>query len=215
VTAPGRSFRDARRRRLGQNFLASEVAEQLAADAAFEPGTLVVEIGAGRGALTAALARHAIEIVAIEIDPAWAAELRRRFAASARVHVVEDDFLSWRLPARPFRVIGSLPFGRTTDVLDHLLREPRRPLERADLVVQWEVARKRAVVPPRTLRGAAWAPWWTFRLGRRIPASAFRPVPEVDSGVLTITPRDPPLLPPAMARAYEAFVRSGWPFEPR
>jgi 23S rRNA (adenine-N6)-dimethyltransferase len=214
VAALERSRRDERRRRLGQNFLAAEVAERLVAEAAFEPGSLVVEIGAGRGALTAALARRGLDVVAVELDPAWAAELRRRFAATARVRVVERDFVSLALPARPFRAIGSLPFARTTEILDRLL-DPGIPLVRADLVVQWEVARKRAATPPRTLRGTAWAPWWTFRVGRRIPATAFRPVPRVDSGVLTVARRDPPLLPAAMAPAYATFVRSGWPFEAR
>jgi 23S rRNA (adenine-N6)-dimethyltransferase len=214
VTAAKRSPRDERRRRLGQNFLAAEVAEQLVEEAAFPPGSLVVEIGAGRGAVTAALARRGLEVVAVEVDPAWASELRRRFAATPGcVRVVERDFVSLRLPLRPFRVIGSLPFAHTTDVLARLLDDPGSALERADLVVQWEVARKRAAAPPRTLRSSAWAPWWTFRLGRRIPATAFRPIPRVDSGVLTIARRDPALLPHAMARDYAAFVRSRWPFD--
>jgi 23S rRNA (adenine-N6)-dimethyltransferase len=110
-------------------------------------------------------------------------------------------------------VIGSVPFGRTTDVLRYLLDEPRVPLCRADLVVQWEVARKRAAMPPETLLSTLWTPWWEFRLGRRIPANAFRPVPQVDGGVLVVIRRDRPLLPPAMARSYARFVRAHWPFD--
>jgi len=109
-------------------------------------------------------------------------------------------------------VVGSLPFARTTDVLSRLLGDPRVPLERADVIVQWEVARKRAAAPPSTLLSTAWAPWWEFRLGPRIPAEAFRPVPQVDAGVLVVTRRRPSLLPPAMARAYAGFVRRQWPF---
>ncbi len=129
------------------------------------------------------------------------------------MQVVEADFLSLPLPSHPFRVIGSLPFGRTTDILRCLLDDPCVPLERADLVVQWEVARKRSVVPPSTLRSTMWAPWWQFRLGRRIPAKEFRPVPRVDAGVLVVARRDPPLLPPAMAGSYARFVRGHWPFD--
>ena len=48
----------------------------------------------------------------------------------------------------PFRVMGSLPFGATTALLRHLFDEPDGGLRRADLIVQWEVARKRAATPP-------------------------------------------------------------------
>lgn len=178
-------------------------------------GELVVEIGAGLGALTVALARRGIEVVAVELDPVWAEQARerlRRFGLSG-VRVLEADFLSLPLPTRPFRVIGSLPFGRTTDVLRYLLDEPRIALQRADLIVQWEVARKRAAIPPATLLSTLWAPWWEFRLGRRIPAHEFRPVPQVDAGVLVVVRRDRPLLPPALARSYAGFVRAHWPLQ--
>ena len=208
----GRPARQERRRRLGQNFLPPRLAEQLVAEADFRPGQVVVEIGAGAGAVTAALGRRALEVVAVEIDPVWAERLRARFE-DGPVRVVHGDFLSVPLPTRPFRVIGSLPFGRTTDILCRLFEDPRVPLERADLIVQWDVARKRAAVPPTTLRSTAWAPWWEFRLGRRIPAAAFRPVPRVDAGVLVVTRRDRPLLPAAMARRYVDFVRDHWPFD--
>jgi 23S rRNA (adenine-N6)-dimethyltransferase len=215
VAAGWRPPRNARRRRLGQNFLDPSQAERLVAEAGLRPGELVVEIGAGLGAITLALARRELEVVACEVDADCAEALRRRLPREARgrVRVVRADFLSLPLPARPFRVIGSLPFGRTTDVLARLLDDPGLPLERADLVVQWEVARKRAVVPPSSLRSTVWAPWWEVRLGRRIPAQAFRPVPEVDAGVLVVTRRAHPLLPGAMAGAYARFVRTHWPFE--
>jgi 23S rRNA (adenine-N6)-dimethyltransferase len=174
----------------------------------------VVEIGAGSGVCTEALARRGVELVAVELDPVFAARLRARAPSlGGRVRVVEGDFLALPLPARPFRVFGALPFARTTDVLRRLLDDPRLPLARADLVVQWDVARKRAAAPPDTLRGAAWAPWWEFRLGPRIPAAAFRPVPRVDAGVLVVVRRERPLLPCAMAPAFARFVRGSWPFE--
>jgi hypothetical protein len=62
------------------------------------------------------------------------------------------------------------------------------------------VAVKRAAMPPATLVSTAWALWWEVHLARRIPVAMFRPVP-----------RDPPLLPVAMARPYADFVRREWP----
>jgi 23S rRNA (adenine-N6)-dimethyltransferase len=129
------------------------------------------------------------------------------------VRVVEADFLTFALPTRPFRVIGSLPFGATTEILRRLLDDPRVPLKRAHVIVQWEVACKRAAVPPSTLLSTVWAPWWEFQLGRRIAAAEFRPVPQVDAGVLVVTRRGRPILPPDMATPWAAFVRSHWPFD--
>jgi 23S rRNA (adenine-N6)-dimethyltransferase len=216
MSAHLRTPRDERRRRLGQNFLRPEFADGIVAEADFRPGDLVVEFGAGLGAITIALAKRQVDVVAVEIDPVWVARLRDLVggAFQDKVRVVEGDFLSLRLPTEPFRVVGSIPFGYTTDVLRRLLDDPRVTLERADLIVQWAVARKRVALPPSTRLSTTWVPWWEFRLGRRVPASAFRPVPRVDSGVLIITPRKPAILPPSMARSYSEFVRTHWPFDP-
>ncbi len=213
MSADGRTPRDERRRSLGQNFLRPERADQLVDAAGFDAGDLVVEIGAGRGALTYALARRGVHVVALEKDPHWAGSLRRevrRRHLDGRVRVLCCDALDYRKPRRPYRVIGSLPFGATTAILRHLFDDPDSCLVRADLIVQWEVARKRAVMPPSTLLSTTWAPWWSFEVVRRIPAAAFRPVPSVDAALLCVTRRDPPLLPSRMASAYGSFVRRQW-----
>ncbi len=212
MSAGKRTQRDEQRRRLGQNFLRPDLADALVAQAAFETGELVVEIGAGRGACTFALARRGVKVIALEKDPHWAELLRRevRRRGVENVSVVCCDVRGHRMPRRPFRAVGSLPFGATTAILRHLLDDPDSGLSRADFVVQLEVARKRAAVPPTTMLSTAWAPWWSFEISRRIPAGAFRPVPSVDAAVLRITRRVPPLLPLLMANAYADFVRSQW-----
>jgi 23S rRNA (adenine-N6)-dimethyltransferase len=213
VSAHRRTPRDWRRRRLGQNFLRPELARQLVAEADFRAGELVVEVGAGRGAMTLPLAERGVEIIAVELDPVWADQLRDQLRGFDRVRVVEADFLAMPLPTRPFRVIGSLPFGETTGVLRRLFDDPLVRLQRADLIVQWEVARKRSALPPTTLLSTSWAPWWEFSLGRRILTTEFRPVPRVDAGVLVAIRRVQPLLPLDMAGPYAEFVRAHWPFD--
>lgn len=212
MSAGKRTPRDERRRRLGQNFLRPDLADVLVADAAFEAGELVVEIGAGRGACTYALARRGVRVIALERDAHWAEQLGRavRGRGLAHVTVVCCDALHYTMPRQPFRVLGSLPFGATTALLRHLLDDHRSGLRRADLLVQWEVARKRAAVPPSTMLSVGWAPWWSFTMGRRFPADSFRPVPSVDGAVLRVTRRVPPLLPEHMAGPYAAFVRRQW-----
>ena len=115
----------------------------------------------------------------------------------------------YRLPRRPFRAVGSLPFGATTALLRHLLDDPGSGLERADLVVQWEVARKRAAHAAHhdALRRRG-RPGGPSRPAGGYPPTAFRPVPAVDAAVLRVARRAPPLLPGHLAPAYGAFVRA-------
>jgi 23S rRNA (adenine-N6)-dimethyltransferase len=213
VSARRRTARDERRRHLGQNFLNAATADRLVEQVALRRGELIVEIGAGSGAITVALARRGAQVVAIEPDSAWCGRLRERIGMNRQIRVINGDFLTVPLPTAPFRVVGSLPFGRTTDILRRLLDDPSNALYRADLIVQWEVARKRATMPPTTLLSTLWAPWWELQLGPRIPAMEFRPVPRVDAAFLTVIRRDPPMLPISMALPYADFVRRAWPFE--
>jgi 23S rRNA (adenine-N6)-dimethyltransferase len=147
---------------------------------------------------------------AIEIDAGLAARLRERFTRSPQVEVVQGDALRVPLPPEPFRVLANIPFAHTTAIMRRLLDDPALPLERADLVVELDVAWKRARVAPSTALGAYWGAWWEFAITRRIDRSAFTPPPAVDAAVLRITRRAEPLVPPADACAFRKFVTAGF-----
>jgi 23S rRNA (adenine-N6)-dimethyltransferase len=209
-----RSARDVRRRQLGQNFLAdAAVVERFAAGLDLRDAAVVVDLGAGSGALTAPLARLArplgIEVWAVEADPHWVEHLARNLGGPD-VRVIRADLRSLRLPTVPYVVAANLPFGVTSDVLALLLDRPERGPLRADLVVQREVARKHAASPPTSLRTASWTPWWEFTSGMTIDRGSFRPVPGVDAAVLTVTRRDPPVLPAALAPRFRETLRAAW-----
>jgi 23S rRNA (adenine-N6)-dimethyltransferase len=170
----------------------------------------VLEIGCGRGRLTAELAQAAGRVLAVELDPRLAQALRVRLGRRPNVTVIQADALELALPAEPFRVVANLPFGQTAAFLHRLLDDPRVPLDRADLIVQWGAAVKRAGVWPSTLLGVTWGAWWTFRVERRLAAPCFEPAPSVDAALLVVARRDVPLVPAADERAYRAFVRRGF-----
>ncbi len=167
----------------------------------------MVEIGAGSGRLTTELARRARRVVAIEIDPDWAAMLRARLE---EVTVIEGDALAVPLPREPFRAVGNVPFNRTTAILRRLLDDPRTPLVRADLIVEWDLARKRAAVWPSTLLGVCWSAWYELAVVRRLPARCFEPAPSVDAALLRITRRPVPLVEPRSADEFRALVRAAF-----
>ena len=151
--------RQARRPARSQHFLRDRsVAEELTALAGISRRDLVLEIGAGDGAITSTLARRAGYVIAHEIDALLAARLRERFGPLSSVLVVEGDAFAQPLPRLPFRAVSNVPFHETTRLFRLLLDDPRGALERAALIVQWEVARKRA--RGETLLGLGWAPWW-------------------------------------------------------
>jgi 23S rRNA (adenine-N6)-dimethyltransferase len=191
-----------------QHFLrSSALAADLVACAGIRPDDVVVEIGAGTGRLTDALARVARRVLAIEPDPRLAAGLRSRWH---NVDVVEGDAVHVALPREPFRVVANLPFSRTTDLLHLLLDDVRTPLLQADLIVEWAVAHKHGVPWPSSLNGVLWGSRYEVRVSRRLPRGVFTPPPSVDAGVLVFRRRSEPLVPPALAAAYHRFVATGF-----
>ena len=167
----------------------------------------MLDLGAGSGRLTAELARVAARVVAVELDPLWAGRLRGRWA---NVEVVGGDAAAAPLPREPFRVVANLPFDRTTAILRHLLDDPRVPLVRADVIVEWGVAVKRGLPWPSTFNDVVWGAWYSTAVVRRLPRAAFEPAPAVDAGVIVFERRACPLVPVESARSYRRFVASGF-----
>jgi len=190
-----------------QHFLRRRFAAELVRDAALLPDALVLDLGAGTGRLTAELALVARRVLAVELDPLLAGRLRGRWP---NVDVVQADARTVELPREPFGVVANLPFQGTNEILRHLLDDPRVPLERADLVVEWGVAVKRALPWPSTVNGVVWGAWYSTRVSRRLPRHAFEPRPRTDAAVLVFERRAEPLVPARLGREYRRFVARGF-----
>jgi len=169
--------------RWGWHRLAPTWAERVVADAGVRPGELVLDIGAGTGALTAPLVAAGARVIAVELHPERLTVLRDRFAGDD-VTVVRADVANLRLPRRPFRVVASPPFAVTSQVLRRLTA-PGSRLVRADLVLQHGAARRWAA--GRAPGAGRWARDYAVGLGRPVPRCAFTPPPPVDCATLVVT----------------------------
>ena len=151
------------------------------ARAGVRPGDLVIDVGAGDGALTAPLVRAGARVIAIELHPGRAQRLRDLFAG-APVRVVQADAADLHLPRRPFRVVANPPFAITTALLRRLL-SPASRLHSAHLVVP-------AYVAGRWSAGRGPYPGaWQIRTGAHLPRTAFRPPAPSPAALLVVRRR--------------------------
>ncbi len=182
-------------------------ADELVRDAGVAPGTLVLDLGAGGGVLTRALAAAGARVRAVELDVTALRQLEAHFGSDSRVEVLQGDATTVPLPDEPFAVVANLPFAAGTAILRRLLGDPAVRLSQLDAIVEWGLAAKRAAVWPSTLLGCIWGAWYELSVGRRVSRTCFAPPPSVDAAVLRATRRPEPLVAPAEAAAYEALLR--------
>lgn len=188
------------RKRFGQHFLHPSWVAKLVARLELDSEDTVLEIGAGRGALTDALAQRVRRVIAVEIDRDLAAMLRAR--AAANVDVVLADFLRLDLEQllrdeqRPVRVVGNLPYNVSSPILFRLLDVAARGsgLRDATLMLQREVAGRLAAGPGSREYGTL-AMQAALRADVEpllsLPPGAFSPAPRVASAVVRLRFREP------------------------
>lgn len=203
------------RRERGQNFVTDpNTVRRIAQLARIGPSDLVVEIGAGLGALTLALAETGASVVAVEVDHGLCRVLEELVGGHANVTVVEADAtaLDWNALIAPHHsavVVANLPYNiATTLVVDILDDVPA--VERMVVMVQREVAERFVARPGTKAYGAISvriAYWATARIVGDVPASVFLPRPKVDSALVEIIRRPPPSVD---RRHLAAVLRTGF-----
>jgi 16S rRNA (adenine1518-N6/adenine1519-N6)-dimethyltransferase len=205
------------RKRLGQHFLSDpRILGRIAGALELHGSETVVEVGAGRGALTDLLRTAAARVIAIEVDRALAASLRERFADDPRVSVLEADVLDVPLgeaAGGSFALIGNVPYYITTPIVFHALARPRP--ERAVFLVQREVADRMVAAPGTRDYGALTVNLQALATVQRlftVPRGAFQPPPAVESAVVRIIPRAHPVIAPSEELAYRTLVQQSFSF---
>ncbi|HET7069735.1 MAG TPA: 16S rRNA (adenine(1518)-N(6)/adenine(1519)-N(6))-dimethyltransferase RsmA [Nocardioides sp.] len=186
----------------GQNFVIdANTVRRIVREAALTPDDVVVEVGPGLGSLTLALVGEVSRVVAIEVDPVLAAALPETLAAYApdlagRCEVLAADALRVEeIPGPPpTALVANLPYNVSVPVLLHLLAL-LPSLEKGLVMVQSEVADRLAAAPGSKVYGvpSVKAAWYAdVRRAGAIGRTVFWPAPNVDSGLVAWTRRDPP-----------------------
>lgn len=197
--------------KLGQHFLASDSYALQIVDALGDVSQkTVLEIGPGRGVLTALLEKRTRRLIAVELDRVLAAQLRLKFGMHSNVEVIEADILSIDFDSlfgpkpglgrpgiefkpTPAKVIGNLPYHITSDILLRLLSYSKY-FETLVILVQREVADRIAAKPGSRDYGLLSATAQLYAQVEKLitlPPGAFFPPPRVHSTLLrlTIAPR--------------------------
>jgi 16S rRNA (adenine1518-N6/adenine1519-N6)-dimethyltransferase len=207
------------RKSLGQHFLTDRrVLQRILAAASLSSADTVIEVGAGRGVLTQALASAAGKVIAVEIDEGLYEHLRRRLAARPNVEPVCGDILSLSpdaLLARaqaspPYVVVANLPYYIASAVLRHFL-ESAQPPARMIVMVQAEVGQSIAAPPGRmSLLSVGVQFYAQARVLFYVPPRAFRPPPKVRSAVIRLDVRPEPAVAVDDRDAFFQLVQAGF-----
>ncbi len=182
-------------KKYGQNFITDyNLLRAIVSDAGVTRDDTVLEIGAGAGTLTRALAESAGRVVAFEIDPSLSPVLDESLAGLNNVEVIMDDVTKWTdaelddLTGSDYKVVANLPYYITTPLLFTFLERENKPSS-VTVMVQKEVAERICATPEKGDYGAlsvAVALRGKASITRIVKRDCFTPAPNVDSAVIRI-----------------------------
>jgi len=206
------------RRAFGQNFVVdANIVRKIARLAEIGPRDFVLEIGAGLGSLTLALAETGAKIMAVEIDNGVVDVLRENVAGLSNVEVIHADAmqLDWSmLKARSdnWHVVANLPYNVATSIVADLL-DMVPEVKSLLVMVQSEVAERLVARTGSEAYGAVSVKvdyWATSKIVGQVPSSVFFPQPKVESSLVAIRRRERPAIDDVVAAELFALVRTGF-----
>jgi len=191
---------------VSQNFLTAHATlRRVVQRCDLSPVDHVIEIGTGKGHLTAQLLKTGAHVTSCELDPQLAARAAEKFANEPRLTLVQGDFLKLRLPPDDYYLIGNIPFAITTAIFDKAATAPAPP--RCMVFVMEKGAAHRFLGQPHlTAAALRLLPWYEGRIVYHFRREDFHPAPRVDCVLLRMDRRETPDLPLSERTAWRSFV---------
>jgi len=203
------------RKRLGQHFLIDpNLLRKIVSLADLQPSDSVCEIGPGGGTLTGLLCQTAKQVLALEVDPRMVEFLKTELAGSPNLEVQEQDALRYSFEDLPEHtiIVANLPYNISTPIMFRLLEAQQR-ITRMVLTIQLEVA-QRLVAKPSTkdygVLSVMVQHLAEVKFGFKVSRKCFRPVPDVDSGVVRLDIRPDPQEEPEDLANFQRTVRAAF-----
>ena len=206
------------RRAFGQNFVVdANTVRKIARLADVRAGDFVLEIGAGLGSLTLALAETGAQIVAVEIDNGLVEVLRENTASLPNVEIIHGDAmqLDWQpllSKSKHWHVVANLPYNLATPIVADIL-DGLSQVDHLLVMVQSEVADRLVAQVGSDAYGAVSVKinyWATAKIVGAVSASVFFPQPRVESALVDIHRRTEPGVTDVEASELFALVRTGF-----
>jgi len=202
-------------KRLGQNFLQDTSALEKIADAAeITSEDEVLEIGPGLGSLTRYLAISAKKVTTVELDSVLIPPLQAVLTTHPNVQIVHGDILKFHISdlinQPDYIVAANIPYNITSAIIRHLLESDIKP-RRIVLTIQKEVAERIcAGAGKMSLLALSVQVYGEPLIITKIPASAFHPIPKVDSAILRIDVRKEPLISLNLMDVFFKLIKAGF-----
>lgn len=180
---------------LGQHFLRSNSAiKAIVASGEVTAGDTVLEIGPGEGVLTSALLATGAKVIAVEFDADLIPILSEKFSkeiSSGQFELIEKDIMKWspadyKIKSGSYKLIANIPYYITGAIFEKFLTE-KNPPSCMVVLIQKEVATRIVARDNKeSILSLSVKAFGTPKITAKVPASAFRPAPKVDSAVLRV-----------------------------
>ncbi|KIL40472.1 rRNA adenine methyltransferase [Gordoniibacillus kamchatkensis] len=169
----------------------------------------VLDIGAGKGAITMPLAEIAGKVVAIENDRQFADVLRAKSDCYPNVVIIQKDFLQTRMPREPFCVVANIPYAITTPILEKLLCPVANGFQKGVLMIEKGAAKRFTARPTADPRILAWKMWHELEFVAGVSRNHFATPPRVDSALVRIRRKASPAIRNADYYRFRALAEFG------
>lgn len=181
--------------------------KELIGHSTIKKSDLVIDIGAGSGIISAALATRCKTVISVEVEPRMIAKLRDNLAKYPNSRIYEGSFLTMPLPETPYKIFANIPFHLSSPIVRRLSEATNLP-DAIYLIVQKQFANKLLPDSDRFTGqlGMMVGPLFDVRVRKRLQRTDYWPHPNVDTAFLEMLRRPEPLIPLDAMPAYRRFI---------
>lgn len=159
------------------------------------PKDTVLELGAGKGAITTVVNQRAGKVLAIEYDAKFVDILKRKTAENPNTKIIHQDIMKIHLPKEKFVVVSNIPYSITTPIMKMLLNNPSSGFQKGIIVIEKGAAKRFTSKSVKDDYVLFWRMWFDISYVRNISRNNFSPPPKVDSAMISITRKKEPIIP--------------------